>query len=501
MALQRTAGAGHDACVTAAARAGNNRTGQRKAPSSSRARGASRLRATDPKDTLAQSFALRSPCPPHESLKISMRCLPTGKRCGWPARPGAAILTIARVGVGPRGKLRAGQRGSFGRWGGTGIAATGGRALAQARAAERRRVRLPAARQLLVLDSKLTSRIDPKYGVAASPRVVEPGQPVPKGGGVYRVGKPYQVAGRTYTPEENARYRNEGLASWYGDDFHGRLTANGEIYDMEAISAAHPTMPMPSYARVTSLNSHKSLIVRVNDRGPYHANREIDLSAQRGRPARLPRSRHRARAGRICRPGAAAGHRRPPAGRDLARGRARARAGRRDDGVEPVPAEFRPAAVALRRAAAAGAALRSRRTRRPRRVRAAYPQMRTADVERACWRARRWRAIRSDRVSPMFRPTPSRPPDGCAPAAVAAQDPAGRRSASSPRSRCRRPRRACAAQPPAVSPVTAYAPVVTTDRHGFDRPRPLLTVIGRFRPSRALIAIPGGFAPRAISGL
>jgi rare lipoprotein A len=128
--------------------------------------------------------------------------------------------------------------------------------------------------------SKLTSRLDPKYGVAASPRVVEPGQPVPKGGGVYRVGKPYVVAGRTYTPEANARYRAEGLASWYGDDFHGRLTANGEVYDMEAISAAHPTLPMPSYVRVTNISTRKSLIVRVNDRGPYHANREIDLSAR-----------------------------------------------------------------------------------------------------------------------------------------------------------------------------------------------------------------------------
>src|SRR5437764_2568938 len=111
-----------------------------------------------------------------------------------------------------------------------------------------------------------TSRVDPKYGVAASPRVVEPGQPMPKGGGVYRVGRPYQVAGVTYTPEENSRYRAEGLASWYGDDFHGRLTANGEIYDMESISAAHTTLPMPSYARVTNLATHKSLIVRVNDR-------------------------------------------------------------------------------------------------------------------------------------------------------------------------------------------------------------------------------------------
>ena len=128
--------------------------------------------------------------------------------------------------------------------------------------------------------SKLTSRVDPRYGVAASPRVVEPGQPVPKGGGVYRVGKPYQVAGVTYTPEENSRYRNEGLASWYGDDFHGRLTANGEVYDMSAISAAHPTLPMPSYVRVTNVSTRKSLIVRVNDRGPYHRNREIDVSAK-----------------------------------------------------------------------------------------------------------------------------------------------------------------------------------------------------------------------------
>jgi peptidoglycan lytic transglycosylase len=126
--------------------------------------------------------------------------------------------------------------------------------------------------------SKLTSRIDPKYGVAASPRVVEPGQPVPKGGGVYRVGKPYVVAGRTFVPEDDTRYRAEGLASWYGDDFHGRLTANGEVFDMESISAAHPTLPMPSYVRITNLSNRKSIIARVNDRGPYHGNRVIDLS-------------------------------------------------------------------------------------------------------------------------------------------------------------------------------------------------------------------------------
>ena len=126
--------------------------------------------------------------------------------------------------------------------------------------------------------NKFASRVDPKYGVSASPRVVAFGEPVPKGGGTYRVGKPYMVAGRMYVPEEDANYRAEGLASWYGDDFHGRLTANGEVFDMTSLTAAHPTLPMPCYARVTNLRNGKSLIVRVNDRGPYHANRLIDVS-------------------------------------------------------------------------------------------------------------------------------------------------------------------------------------------------------------------------------
>jgi rare lipoprotein A len=126
--------------------------------------------------------------------------------------------------------------------------------------------------------SKLTNKLDPKYGVSASPRVVQSGEAVPKGGGTFRLGKPYTVAGRTYVPEEDLNYRAEGLASWYGDDFHGRRTANGEVFDMTSISAAHPTMPMPSYARVTNTGNGKSLIVRVNDRGPFHANRVIDLS-------------------------------------------------------------------------------------------------------------------------------------------------------------------------------------------------------------------------------
>jgi rare lipoprotein A len=114
--------------------------------------------------------------------------------------------------------------------------------------------------------------------VAASPRVVQPGQPVPRGGGVYRLGRPYTVRGRTYTPRHDPTHEEVGVASWYGEDFHGRRTANGEIYDMYAFSAAHRTLPMPSYVRVTNVSNGRSVVVRVNDRGPFHSNRVIDLS-------------------------------------------------------------------------------------------------------------------------------------------------------------------------------------------------------------------------------
>jgi rare lipoprotein A len=117
-----------------------------------------------------------------------------------------------------------------------------------------------------------------KFSSKYSDRVVADGEPVPKGGGSYRVGQPYTINGRTYYPAENASYRAEGIASWYGPDFHGRLTANGEVFDMHAISAAHPTLPIPSYARVTNLDNGRSIIVRINDRGPYARNRLIDVS-------------------------------------------------------------------------------------------------------------------------------------------------------------------------------------------------------------------------------
>ncbi len=120
--------------------------------------------------------------------------------------------------------------------------------------------------------------IDPKYGVSASPKVVDDGDPVPKGGGRQHVGKPYTVAGKRYTPRENPNYVGEGIASWYGPSFHGRLTANGEVFDRRSVAAAHPTMPLPSYVRVTNLRNKRSMIVRVNDRGPFHGGRLIDLS-------------------------------------------------------------------------------------------------------------------------------------------------------------------------------------------------------------------------------
>lgn len=123
-----------------------------------------------------------------------------------------------------------------------------------------------------------SSKIDPKYGVAPSPRVVAEGQPVPKGGGRYQVGKPYTVGGRTFTPRENEGYRAEGLASWYGSAFHGRQTANGEVFDRHSLTAAHPTLPLPSYVRVTNTGNGRSVIVRVNDRGPFHGNRVLDVS-------------------------------------------------------------------------------------------------------------------------------------------------------------------------------------------------------------------------------
>lgn len=119
--------------------------------------------------------------------------------------------------------------------------------------------------------------IDADLGVSASPRVAA-GRSIPKGGGIYKVGRPYRVAGRWYHPRENPSYDRVGTASWYGAAFHGRRTSNGEVYDMHALTAGHPTLPMPSYAYVTNLHNGRTVLVRINDRGPYARDRLIDLS-------------------------------------------------------------------------------------------------------------------------------------------------------------------------------------------------------------------------------
>jgi rare lipoprotein A len=121
------------------------------------------------------------------------------------------------------------------------------------------------------------SRNEARYG-SASPRVVDPKQPIPKGGGAYKLGAPYQIDGRWYVPQEEPGYDRTGLASFYAEDFHGRRTSNGEIFDMWGLTAAHPTLPLPSLAYVTNLENGRTLLVRLNDRGPYVNNRVIDLS-------------------------------------------------------------------------------------------------------------------------------------------------------------------------------------------------------------------------------
>lgn len=96
--------------------------------------------------------------------------------------------------------------------------------------------------------------------------------------GSYKVGRPYRVFGVWYTPQENFAHSEEGVASWYGADFNGMPTANGEKYDMYAMTAAHPTLQLPSIARVTNLQNGRQVVVRVNDRGPFSNSRVIDMS-------------------------------------------------------------------------------------------------------------------------------------------------------------------------------------------------------------------------------
>jgi len=101
---------------------------------------------------------------------------------------------------------------------------------------------------------------------------------LPPSAGVYKIGEPYQIDNVWYYPREQPDYDETGIASWYGPTFYGKRTANGELYDGNALTAAHKTLPMPVNVRVTNLDNGKSIVVRVNDRGPYAKGRIIDLS-------------------------------------------------------------------------------------------------------------------------------------------------------------------------------------------------------------------------------
>ena len=115
---------------------------------------------------------------------------------------------------------------------------------------------------------------NPPDGLDAVPDAIPRAEPLHR-----FANRPYVVLGRQYVPATSlGPYREQGVASWYGRKFHGQRTSTGEVYDMYAMTAAHPTLPLPSYARVTSVATGKSVVVRVNDRGPFLHGRVIDLS-------------------------------------------------------------------------------------------------------------------------------------------------------------------------------------------------------------------------------
>lgn len=123
-----------------------------------------------------------------------------------------------------------------------------------------------------------TRAIEPRSAPSPAPRSLVDAQLVARRGGGYKIGAPYRIGTRWYVPAEDPHYDRAGVASWYGDNFHGRRTANGETYDMNALTAAHPTLPLPSLVYVTNLANGRTLLVRINDRGPYAQERIIDLS-------------------------------------------------------------------------------------------------------------------------------------------------------------------------------------------------------------------------------
>ena len=124
----------------------------------------------------------------------------------------------------------------------------------------------------------VASRADRKHAVAVSSRVLANGEAAVKGEGVAR--KRTAAYPREHAVQGAIKYHTVGMASWYGEDFHGRQTANGETFNMNAFSAAHPSLPLPCNVRITNLVNRRSVVVRVNDRGPYVGGRVIDVSAR-----------------------------------------------------------------------------------------------------------------------------------------------------------------------------------------------------------------------------
>lgn len=127
----------------------------------------------------------------------------------------------------------------------------------------------------------LSACAETELAIHAAKSVANHVAPAPRartGQGEYKVGQPYQVAGVWYYPKADPHYDEKGIASWYGRKFHGRATANGEIFDMNRLTAAHKTLPMPTNVRVTNLENGRAVVLRVNDRGPFVHGRIIDVS-------------------------------------------------------------------------------------------------------------------------------------------------------------------------------------------------------------------------------
>jgi rare lipoprotein A len=135
---------------------------------------------------------------------------------------------------------------------------------------------IAAAALALLLASCASEPVHVAHVGGWHPPPASPEHPVPDG--APKIGAPYQVSGRWYTPADDRDYDVVGMASWYGPGFHGQYTANGEYYDMNFVTAAHKTLPLPCYVEVTALDTGRGIVVRVNDRGPFVNDRIIDLS-------------------------------------------------------------------------------------------------------------------------------------------------------------------------------------------------------------------------------